>query len=657
MVARLSAWADPTADKSAAYGFNCIPNMPAVSAGTKLSLLESNTLTQTFVPSADVFLSAFNLQDSNGIHIFTASAFTLKCSAWQSSPSTFNLALSRVETGGGRTLLSSQDFLQKVQGETAYAFTFSNACLVNLDQQYELAVKLVRCGTNLYGGPAAVGLYTPAGDYPDGVCSAGSDLWFSMAGSSGLPIFTNLNITEISTNAYFFDVSTNQDLTSYDNLKGKFLGVNGHAEQLKFTCSAVWPQLAFVLADTNMATLQTQGGGGTNTVTLNGLAEGETFLFVKSGATVVGYLKIQSHPRRTINLAYAYVRFPTETTNLLYTNYPGISSYISALYAKVNVAIVWTNDGVLTYNWDLNGDGSSYDANYTEIWSPMSAGILPNTEKFFSNLYALRDLTNNSQYMSASGGGTSIGLGVPSVPPRGAVKRANLQSSTATTMASTLAHELGHNLGLYHVAVGTPATDDLMDVGRFADNLWSWQWAIIHNTLSTLFDVPPTVGLTMPTNGTSYFVSAMVSCSATILTNRNPISMVQFFSGGTNLLGVVTNAPYTCNWTNVSAGHYALTSVVYDNQWMISTSSVVNITILTPAPPVISPGANVAGGNFNLQFTGTLGQHYRVEYTPVLPVTGSWQMVTDIVSLATSPFTISISVTNRTGFYRVGLVQ
>jgi len=73
-------------------------------------------------------------------------------------------------------------------------------------------------------------------------------------------------------------------------------------------------------------------------------------------------------------------------------------------------------------------------------------------------------------------------------------------------------------------------------------------------------------------------------------------------------------------------------------------------------PPVILPGLNAAGGNFSFQFTGTIGRHYRVEFTPVLPVVGSWLVITDIVSLATSPFAVSSPMTNSQGFYRVSLI-
>ena len=73
-------------------------------------------------------------------------------------------------------------------------------------------------------------------------------------------------------------------------------------------------------------------------------------------------------------------------------------------------------------------------------------------------------------------------------------------------------------------------------------------------------------------------------------------------------------------------------------------------------PPVIAPGATVAGGNFNFQFTGTLGQHYRVEFTPVLPTSGSWPILTDILSLAASPFPVVDPVTNLQRFYRISLI-
>jgi hypothetical protein len=609
-----AVWADPAPTGTVTYGLNCIPNMPTNSgtAGAK-ALGIGSTLKQTFIPRGDVFLSAFNRQDSNGVHSVALTAVSLYLYGYVSGsvPSTFNVGISKVETNGTRTLLYSQDFQQTVWGWTIRTWSFSNTCLVDFDNTYELAVSLTQSGTG-------VNLLIPSADYQDGDCSAGGDIWFGLTGSCSLPAHSNITVSDVFpapnayTNAYFFDttnntyyalVNTNQiytNYTSYDYLRGKFLGVNGHAEKLKFICPLGWSPVFFV-ADTNLASLQMQTSSGSSTVTniatLNGLAEGETFLFAKSGNTVVGYWKLQCHPQRTIKLAYAYVRYPTETTNAFYTNYPGISSYISSVYARANVSIIWTNQGVFTYDWDTNRDGSSYTADYGEIWSPWNARIFPNMDRYFSMLYTIRDYTNDLDYHSASGGGTSLGIGLPSLPPRGANKRANLQSSTPITIASTLAHEAGHNCGLSHVAVGTPTTDNLMDVGRNADNLFSFQWAIIHNTLGTLFDLPPAVALSAPVNGASFFPAATINLSATILTNRNPIARVEFYAGGTNLLGFDTNAPYTLAWTNVAAGNYSLTAVVYDNQWMAATSGVASVTVAAQ-PPGVTLNAPGGGATF-----------------------------------------------------------
>jgi len=116
----------------------------------------------------------------------------------------------------------------------------------------------------------------------------------------------------------------------------------------------------------------------------------------------------------------------------------------------------------------------------------------------------------------------------------------------------------------------------------------------------------------------------------------------------------VPNSGYS--FTNWSDG---IITVSRTDMNVVSNITVMaNFVALPPAPPVIlSGGVNVSGGSFNFQFTGTPGLHYRVEGMPALPASGSWLLVTDILSLATSPCTVSIHATNGAGFYRVSLVS
>jgi autotransporter-associated beta strand protein len=87
----------------------------------------------------------------------------------------------------------------------------------------------------------------------------------------------------------------------------------------------------------------------------------------------------------------------------------------------------------------------------------------------------------------------------------------------------------------------------------------------------------------------------------------------------------------------------------------LSTRGILAV-VFEPVPPVIGPDPNIADGNFNFQFSGTLGQHYRVEFTPVLPTSCPWPVLTDILSLAVSPFMVVDPITNTQRFYRVSLI-
>ncbi|MEI6891540.1 MAG: carbohydrate-binding protein [Pontiella sp.] len=82
-------------------------------------------------------------------------------------------------------------------------------------------------------------------------------------------------------------------------------------------------------------------------------------------------------------------------------------------------------------------------------------------------------------------------------------------------------------------------------------------------------------------------------------------------------------------------------------------SSAVSATPTEIDPAEFLPEVSVSNGNFNVQFTGTVGRHYRMESTDDLTGTPAWQTVTDMVSLAASPFAVSTPATNSPAFYRV----
>jgi len=90
---------------------------------------------------------------------------------------------------------------------------------------------------------------------------------------------------------------------------------------------------------------------------------------------------------------------------------------------------------------------------------------------------------------------------------------------------------------------------------------------------------PPTVSLTSPANGSTYNAPASVTLTATASDSDGTIQKVDFYYGGTNLIGTVTSAPYTLPWTNVAQGSYSITAVATGNLNATTTSAPVSITV------------------------------------------------------------------------------
>ncbi len=121
----------------------------------------------------------------------------------------------------------------------------------------------------------------------------------------------------------------------------------------------------------------------------------------------------------------------------------------------------------------------------------------------------------------------------------------------------------------------------------------------------------PTVSMTSPSSGDVFTAGGTIALTATAADADGSIAKVEFYRGGTTLIGTATVAPYRYVWTNAVAGNYSLTAKAYDNRNGTATSAPVTIVVANNQFPVVtltSPAADsfvVAGSNVTVSATAT----------------------------------------------------
>ena len=110
----------------------------------------------------------------------------------------------------------------------------------------------------------------------------------------------------------------------------------------------------------------------------------------------------------------------------------------------------------------------------------------------------------------------------------------------------------------------------------------------------------PIVSLTSPTNGATFTAPATITLTASASDPDGTVAKVEFYRGGTTLIGTATAPPYTITWSNVATGSYSLTAKATDNLGKSTTSTAVSIavTAATNQPPTVSLTAPSSGATY-----------------------------------------------------------
>jgi hypothetical protein len=93
-------------------------------------------------------------------------------------------------------------------------------------------------------------------------------------------------------------------------------------------------------------------------------------------------------------------------------------------------------------------------------------------------------------------------------------------------------------------------------------------------------DSPPSVTLTNPSDGQAFASGASIPLMADASDSDGTIAQVAFYQDG-NLLGVVSNPPFSLTWSNVPTGTHLVTARAMDNEGATTLSSPVTVVVTT----------------------------------------------------------------------------
>ncbi len=114
---------------------------------------------------------------------------------------------------------------------------------------------------------------------------------------------------------------------------------------------------------------------------------------------------------------------------------------------------------------------------------------------------------------------------------------------------------------------------------------------------------PPTVVLTSPATGTSFFAPATINLTATASDPDGAIAQVEFFQGTTNL-GATTVSPYTFSVSGVAAGSYLFKARATDNFGAATDSTAISVSVIgVNQPPTVTLTSPLSGTTYNAPAT------------------------------------------------------
>jgi plastocyanin len=161
---------------------------------------------------------------------------------------------------------------------------------------------------------------------------------------------------------------------------------------------------------------------------------------------------------------------------------------------------------------------------------------------------------------------------------------------------------------------------------------------------------PPTISITNPVNNAVFAAPANVHLGALASSTSGTVTNVQFFTNGVSV-GSVTTAPFALTANGLAAGSYALTASA-TAAGLSATSSVVNISVVTPVAVTLKNPTTPSTANFEFTYSANVGLNYEVDRASSL-APPNWVPIATNVAASNPTNYLDTNATNNPAFYRV----
>jgi hypothetical protein len=247
--------------------------------------------------------------------------------------------------------------------------------------------------------------------------------------------------------------------------------------------------------------------------------------------------------------------------------------------ANVAFTVVATGSSPLSYQWQFGTTNMPGQTNATLL--------LPDVLLSQSGPYSV--LVSNGAGSTPSSNAVLIVYGPPIIvqPPQNIT--ANSGATATFTVVATSLVPMSYQWESNGLKI-LGATDSMLTLRGIQTNAQGSYSVIVSNPAGSTNSSPailkvivptspPIITLSSPANLTAYCVNDSIPLQASLSSNALAPTSIALFYGSTNLLGSVSNSPYSFVWTNASAGTYSLTATAAFSDGSTITSSPATVSV------------------------------------------------------------------------------